>query len=137
MPVIAEYRCATCGLVAERWTPSPPPAGGTCAACGGPSRRLYGFSAGGRAVPPAVPAAAPSAASPCRGNPDVPLLCHVDPAAAPGWIARYRKDNRALEAHLARAEAIPPAPAAGGGQPHGHSHGHRHGSTPTPGARSS
>lgn len=126
MGVVVEYRCRACGAVTETRLPSPPPAVSPCGACGAEAGRLYGFSVGGRASAPSVaPAPGRPAAPPCKGNADVPLLCHVDPSAAPGWIARYRGDNRALDQHLERIESTPPpaAPAAGG---HSHSHGHHH-----------
>ena len=126
MAVAVDYRCRGCGAVTALRLPSPPPAAAPCGACGAEARRLYTFSVGGRAsTQPAATTPARPVAPPCKGNADVPLLCHVDPSAAPGWIARYRGDNRALDQHLERIESTPPpaAPAAGG---HSHSHGHHH-----------
>ena len=128
MPVLVDYRCGDCGDVTARWTASPPQSAATCGRCGGPARRLFGFRVGGRSGQAPAPAATPSA-SPCRGNPDVPLLCHVDPSAAPGWIARYRRDNRALEAHQERIETSPPPAAPAGGHSHSHGHSHHSGKT--------
>ena len=125
MAVAVDYRCPGCGAVTALRLPSPPPAAAPCGACGAEARRLYGFSLGGRAAAPATTPPAPaSSAPPCRGNADVPLLCHVDPSAAPGWIARYRGDNRALDKHLERIDSNPKpsAPASS----HGHSHRHSH-----------
>ncbi|MGH8998433.1 MAG: hypothetical protein ACRDY7_03490 [Acidimicrobiia bacterium] len=127
MPVLVDYRCGGCGTVTERWAPSPPEPTQTCPGCGGDAVRRYGFSLGGRAT--AAPAAPALPGASCRGNPDVPLLCHVDPAAAPGWIARYRGDNRMLDEHLKRSEEHPVrdgAPLAGSHHSHGHHH-HHHG----------
>jgi len=125
MAVAVDYRCPGCGAVTALRLPSPPPAAAPCGDCGAEARRLYGFSLGGRATAPATAPPAPaSSAPPCLGNADVPLLCHVDPSAAPGWIARYRGDNRALDKHLERIESNPTPSAPAGG--HGHSHGHGH-----------
>lgn len=127
MPVLVDYRCTGCGAVAGHWAPSPPEPGATCPACGGTARRVFGFGVGGRASAPAVPDLRSAGTAACRGNPDVPLLCHIDPAAAPGWIARYRGDNRALDAHAERIEKTPPAASAPGTHAHSHAHHHHHG----------
>ena len=126
MSVAVDYRCPGCGAVTGLRLPSPPPASAPCGACGAEARRLYGFSVGGRAPAPATAPPAPASAPPCRGNADVPLLCHVDPSAAPGWIARYRGDNRALDQHLERVESNPPPAPVPGAHGHHHGHGHRH-----------
>ena len=125
MAVAVDYRCPGCGAVTALRLPSPPPAAAPCGACGAEARRLYTFSVGRRASAPTAAPGPKPAAPPCKGNADVPLLCHVDPSAAPGWIARYRGDNRALDQHLERIESTPP-PAAPAPSGHSHGRGHHH-----------
>lgn len=113
MSILVDYRCTRCGTIEARRSPSPPAAIESCAGCGAPAQRLYSCVAlVGRASKPPPPSrsAPPNSGAQCRANPDVPLLCHVDPIQAPGWIARYRGNNRALDEHLAKLEREPGPP---------------------------
>ncbi|WP_281690224.1 hypothetical protein [Pseudonocardia thermophila] len=100
-------------------------------------RRFSGLLLGGA---PAPRAEAPALSGPalCQRYPDVPGLCHMNPVAARSWIARARRDNRALEREIARQERAyaegtldpstsPVAHDHGHGHGHGHGHWHSHG----------
>jgi hypothetical protein len=73
----------------------------------------------GGAPPPPSPA---PAAGLCRQRPDVPLLCHMEPAKAAEWVAR--RDGR--DPPSAPDQAPPPAPTAPGHTHGGHHHGGHH-----------
>jgi hypothetical protein len=114
--ILVDYTCPDCGRVAERWTVSPPPSNAACAACGGVARRVWspvGLRRGAqRSGPPADQTAggaakgAPRPGPPlCSQFPQVPGLCHMSPSAGRMWVARYRRDNRAVDAELARQES--------------------------------
>jgi hypothetical protein len=40
----------------------------------------------------------------CTQYPQVPGLCHMSESAGRMWVAKYKRDNRAVEAELARQE---------------------------------
>lgn len=141
MSLLVDYRCDRCLGRTEEWVPSPVPATKPCPACGGPAKRAWspvGFlratavSSGstvssGRDAPAGRAEAAPSAEPLCVRNPDVPGLCHMSPSAGRAWLARARKDNRALDRELERQEraaaARPPTLADAVAHDHGHGHG--------------
>src|ERR1700730_7632663 len=116
MAILVDYACPACRGRSEQWADNPVPSQATCPACGAQARRarspvgLAGGSETGKRGPEPVPCTswvAPdeSARPLCARNPDVPGLCHLSPAAARTWVARARKDNRALEREIARQEA--------------------------------
>ncbi|HZV53180.1 MAG TPA: zinc ribbon domain-containing protein [Candidatus Dormibacteraeota bacterium] len=124
----ADYECVRCGAGFERWVPLPPPTATPCLACGAESRRVHRAVAVARRRPDPVPASGTGRdrLPLCQANPDVPLLCHMEPAAARLWVARARGDGRALERELAAQEA-----RLGSGNPPSSSvlgrHHHHHG----------
>ncbi|WP_146071624.1 MULTISPECIES: hypothetical protein [unclassified Cryobacterium] len=61
----------------------------------------------------------------CAANPDVPGLCHMSETAGRAWIARYRGDNRALDAEFTRQEkaAAFKTPTMDDAITHNHRHG--------------
>lgn len=106
MPILVDYVCRTCSGRFEDWTATPAPATRRCPACGAQARRAWspvGLSRGA-AAPAERPVRRPEP-SLCTQNPDVLGLCHMTPDAGRAWVARVRKDNRALERELARQEA--------------------------------
>lgn len=130
MAILVDYVCRGCDGRVEAWVASPPPAVGTCPACGAESRRGWA-PIGTLTSRPRTEAAGPSArsggrrAAPlCASNPDVPGLCHMSPAAGRTWVARARRDNRSLERELARQEkaaaVVPPTLADITAHDHGH-----------------
>jgi putative FmdB family regulatory protein len=107
MAILVDYRCAACGVRAEHWQPSPPPASVLCASCGAESRRLFaavGLS-GSTAAPPPT-AAAPARRGPklCARYPQIPGLCHMSESAGRMWVAKYLKDGRAVDREQQRQE---------------------------------
>lgn len=135
MPILVDYACSICHGQAEHWVDTPIPAATTCPACGADALRRWSPAglirlrdAGGRpanGTTAAVPEPGPAAL--CARNPDIPGLCHMSPTAARSWIARARKDNRALEREIARQEsaAAVRSPALNDIVSHAHSHGSR------------
>ncbi|HLH68642.1 MAG TPA: zinc ribbon domain-containing protein [Candidatus Dormibacteraeota bacterium] len=129
MDGFADYECVRCGAGFERWVSLPPPATTCCLACGAESRRVHRTVSVARRWSSPVPFSGASRARLplCQANPDVPLLCHMEPAAARLWVARARGDGRALERELAAQEARlgsgspPPSPVLG--RHHHHHHG--------------
>lgn len=107
MAIIVDYRCSDCGSMSEAYVASPVPAQRECKLCGGTSRRRWSpvrlISGAGNGSPAPAREAA-STASLCAQNPDVPGLCHMSPSAGRAWVARFRGDNRALDAELAKQE---------------------------------
>jgi hypothetical protein len=135
MAILVDYVCSTCRGRSESWVASPPPATGSCPACGAVSRRAWAAVGvvSGAAAPTPRPARRP--ADPlCVRNPDVPGLCHLSESAGRAWVARARGDNRALDRELERQEkaaAVTP-PSLADVVAHDHGHGHRHGHDPVP-----
>jgi hypothetical protein len=128
MSLLVDYRCDRCLGYTEAWVPSPVPATKPCPACGGTAKRVW--SPVGHLRRPAAPSErpeAPQSAEPlCVRNPDVPGLCHMSSSAGRAWLARARKDNRALDReleHQERAAAVRPPTLA---DAIAHDHGHRH-----------
>ncbi|GGI42602.1 hypothetical protein GCM10010988_39860 [Cnuibacter physcomitrellae] len=106
MAVLVDFRCVSCGVIAERTVTWPVPEVVACHACGGESRRRWtpvGIVSG-RGGPSEAPPDVSTAAL-CAANPDVPGLCHMSPSAGRAWVARFRRDTRALDAELSRQEA--------------------------------
>ena len=106
--IIVDYRCTDCGTVKESYVESPAPSTRSCELCGGESQRRFSpvglISRGGESAP-ALTTSKKSESSLCAQNPDVPGLCHMSPTAGRAWVARFRGDNRALDAELARQES--------------------------------
>ena len=120
--IIVEYRCGTCRGRTERLVPSPPPSEQSCPACGSRAQRRYSpIGLVGRTTPPSRPSGLHPGPS-CRDYPDVPGLCHMTPSAARSWVARARKDNRALETEIERQEQA--LDVAQEPDPVSHDHGH-------------
>jgi hypothetical protein len=110
MPILVDYACLACGGRSEQWADNPVPPDGTCPACGARARRAWspvGLAGGARGAGRPASGCDPPASGPplCARYPDVPGLCHLSPAAARTWLARARRDNRALEHEIARQEA--------------------------------
>jgi hypothetical protein len=116
MAILVDYACPACRGRSEQWADNPVPSRATCPACGAQARRAWspvGLASGsetGKSGP--EPVTGTSGIAPdemarplCVRNPDVPGLCHLSPAAARTWVARARKDNRALEREIAQQEA--------------------------------
>jgi hypothetical protein len=116
MAILVDYTCPACRGRSEQWADNPVPSHAACPACGAQARRawspvgLASSSQTGKSGP--EPVTGTSGIAPneirrplCVRNPDVPGLCHLSPAAARTWVARARKDNRALEREIARQEA--------------------------------
>ena len=133
MSLLVDYRCDRCLGCTEAWVHSPVPATKPCPACGGMAKRVW--SPVGHLRGPAAPSGRPEApqlAEPlCVRNPDVPGLCHMAPSAGRAWLARARKDNRALDRELERQEqaAAVRLPTLADAVAHDHGHGHEHGHT--------
>lgn len=133
MGVLVDYSCTGCGAPHEAWVQRPIPAERACPVCGSAARRRFNAALLRGAAPPSTAAGSPSPAvptvapAPCQRYPTVPGLCHMTPAAARGWIARARKDNRALERDIARQEkAITEGTLDPSSAPITHDHGHGH-----------
>jgi len=106
MAILVDYRCAACGVRAEHWQPTPPPASVPCASCGAESRRLFsavGLS-GSTAAPPAPAATAPRGPKLCSQYPQIPGLCHMSESAGRMWVAKYLKNGRAIDREQQRQE---------------------------------
>lgn len=137
MPVLVDYVCRTCCGRSEAWVVSPPPVTRVCPACGAVAQRAWASigTLSSRSAAPAGRQRRSGGADPlCVRNPDVPGLCHMSPSAGRVWVARARRDNRALDRELANQEAAAkvaiPTLADVVMHEHGHSHsrgaGHDH-----------
>lgn len=107
MAILVDYACADCGGRDERWTPAPPPGTVACFRCGGDSRRVWAaVGLSGASAPATPPAGAPRAPkrSMCAEYPTVPGLCHMSENAGRMWVAKYTKDNRAVDREQERQE---------------------------------
>lgn len=129
MPVLVDYRCPDCQRIREVRTPSPPPSSQICPQCGGEAARVWSpFGIGHSVLPPDRSPPAPRRSAPlCATNPDVPGLCHMTPTAGRAWLARARKDGRALDRELEHQEraARTSPPATTDVVSHSHSHDHQ------------
>lgn len=147
MSVRVDYRCGTCGGVAEHIVASPPPPERTCVACGAAARRVFapvGLRLSQRSGASRAPGERFGAGIPgsgrdvgdamCLRAPGIPGICHMQPDAARAWMARARGDNRSLERELERQERGLKETGTPLAEPvaHGHHHGearsseHRH-----------
>lgn len=124
--ILVDYTCRTCGHLQESWVASPAPTEIVCAGCGGTSARRWspvGLIGDRSAVASRSRRAGKSL---CADNPDVPGLCHMSETAGRAWIARYRGDERALDAEYSRQEKahqeIGAAPTMADAISHGHNH---------------
>ncbi|MGQ0481944.1 MAG: hypothetical protein ACT4O0_13115 [Pseudonocardia sp.] len=138
--ILVDYRCDNCLGTSEHLVSNPVPPTVSCPACLSSARRRFApVGLGGRAAAP-VDRPVQSNRALCRDNPDVPGLCHMTPDAARTWVARARRDNRALERELAHQERTlkenPGKVLEPVSHTHGptHGHGHGHGRSPGPGA---
>ncbi len=112
MTILVDYRCRDCDSHVEHWTPSPPPPRVDCARCGGTARRLFaavglsGRGAGpGAATSPTPTTGAPGRRRPlCSDYPQIPGLCHMSESAGRMWVAKYRRDGRAIDREQQRQE---------------------------------
>jgi len=138
--ILVDYRCDNCLGTSEHLVSNPVPATVSCPACLSSARRRFApVGLSGRASAP-VDQPVQSNRALCRDNPDVPGLCHMTPDAARTWVARARKDNRALERELAYQERTlkenPGKVLEPVSHTHGHGHGHGHDTSPAPGSGS-
>jgi hypothetical protein len=105
--ILVDYTCTGCGQRTETWTPSPPVTTIGCATCGGAARRQWapiGLSTGGAEPTRRAPATSGRPTSLCARYPQVPGICHMSASAARMWVAKYQRNNRAVDAELARQE---------------------------------
>lgn len=133
MPVRVEYTCPRCLGRHEAQVASPPPAVRSCPSCGGTARRVWSpIGVHTSRVPPTASVVPQQRARAplCASNPDVPGLCHLPPEAGRLWLARARKDGRALEKELERIEQAPSP--LGSTFSAGHHHGAHHHSHDAP-----
>lgn len=141
MSVRVDYRCATCGGVAEHAVASPPPPERSCVACGSPAKRLFapiGLTRSARSAGTGGPGDRPGSGATrgggdalCLRAPAIPGICHMQPDAARAWAARARGDNRALERELERQERSLAETGAPLAEPVAHGH-HHHDQAPSP-----
>ncbi len=130
-----EYRCPSCATAftrLERHAADGKPA--TCPSCGTAAVRTFApFAVHRRAEPVTPRAPRPAAADTlCHRYPHVPLLCHMEPAAAERWIAKAEgHEQQYLEREACRQEEAvrkgeppPPAPAPAHDDHFGHVHAH-------------
>jgi putative FmdB family regulatory protein len=104
MDILNDYRCQSCGEMAEHWTPRPAPSLMTCHFCGGDARKLFAAPRlGGKAQAPKATSSNPRP-SMCSQYPMVPGLCHMSEDAGRMWVAKYKGDNRAVEREIAYQE---------------------------------
>lgn len=142
--ILVDYSCSACGGRSEHMVRNPVPATVSCPACRAPAQRRFSpVGLSGRAAPPASPVANARRRPLCQDNPDVPGLCHMTEDAGRMWVARARKDNRALDREIERQEraraenpGVVPEPVThdhgAAGHSHGHGHGHSHGHSHEP-----
>ena len=109
MTILVDYRCRDCGSHVEHWAPSPPPPLVGCAQCGGTARRLFAaVGLSGRASASGEttsPPGAPGRRRPlCSDYPQIPGLCHMSESAGRMWVAKYRRDGRAIDREQQRQE---------------------------------
>lgn len=139
MGVLVDYSCPSCLGRHEARVASPPPEFRRCPACGADAVRTWapvGLVRRHQHSENSARDATVHLQPPlCATNPDVPGLCHMSEDTARMWLARARKDNRAIERemqrqeHSVRAGATPSLDAVvSNGHAH-HSHGadHEHG----------
>jgi hypothetical protein len=105
--ILVDYTCRACGRIQETWAASPPTPVVACGRCGADAQRQWapvGLTRGGHGEP--LSASARAAASPplCSRYPQVPGVCHMSESAGRMWVARYLRDNRTVDAELARQE---------------------------------
>ncbi|MDT4934247.1 MAG: Zinc ribbon domain [Pseudonocardiales bacterium] len=104
--ILVDYYCAACAERREVWTAGPPAQSAPCPDCGGEARRRWApIGLGGRAAETAPAHRSPDLAPLCTKYPQVPGLCHMSESSGRMWVARYERDNRAIESELARQEA--------------------------------
>lgn len=111
--ILVDFRCSECLTISEKWVSSPPPVQVACESCTGQARRVFvPIRLGGRVGTPSKqePFAARTALSTgsgggCAHNPTIPGMCTLSDSAGRVLAARARRDNRALDAELARQEA--------------------------------
>ena len=126
MSIIVDYSCRDCGSIQESWVASPAPTEAVCAHCGGKCYRRWSPVGliGDRS--PATSRSRPAASSLCAANPDVPGLCHMSETAGRAWIARYRGDERALDAEYSRQRTAHEESGVASITADAISHGHSH-----------
>jgi hypothetical protein len=105
--ILVDYTCCVCGQVQEEWAASPPSSTSSCRACGSKANRQWSaIGLGGRAGDPNAPSArTPPARNLCSQYPQIPALCHMSESAGRMWVAKYTKDNRAIESELSRQQS--------------------------------
>lgn len=106
MPILVDYQCDHCGVRAEHWTPSPPPASVSCRSCGAEGRRLFaavGLSGAPAPVDPPAPSTR-QGPSLCQQYPQIPGLCHMSESAARMWVAKATRNSRAVDCEQERQE---------------------------------
>jgi hypothetical protein len=99
MAVLIDYRCKTCGVLAEVWADTPAPDRRPCAVCGADSVRRIG----GGALLRAGARASPQPPSGCVAD-AVPGACALIPEAAGMLSARLSGDQRRIQRAVARQE---------------------------------
>ncbi len=102
--ILVDYRCRTCGTVAEQRVQHPAAAVTECARCGAEARRVYGFRLGsGRSADVAAHAPTPGHG---HDHPDALGTCGLLPTAARALTARLSGDERGLEREFRAQERM-------------------------------
>lgn len=105
--ILVDYRCRDCRVLAEYWTPSPPPQEMSCHLCGAVAKRVFaGLKLVGstRETAGEAPRVARQGGSGCAAHPALPGMCTLTESAARMLSARARNDTKAIESELARQE---------------------------------
>lgn len=104
MPILVDYRCASCGTQSEQLARQPVPSESTCSACGALARRRFSAAALLAKTSTSEAPAAPVGNHSCADHRGVPGSCTLTPAASRMLTARASNDQRAVERELARQE---------------------------------
>jgi len=102
--ILVDYRCGTCGLVAEQRVQHPAASSVDCTRCGAEARRVYSFRLG--ASTPTDATAASTSSGHGHDHPDGLGTCGLLPTAARALTARLSGDERGLEREFRAQERM-------------------------------